>query len=101
MSFTAKKSDLDKNCTVHGYPNKPIELIANCGFIFRSDSNSEDLPGFAGAGLFDSYAIEEEIEQRVTYSKDKLITNSNALQIMLKKVGRIGETVEKAYEGMP
>jgi hypothetical protein len=37
----------------------------------------------------------------VTYSKDKLITNSNALQIMLKKVGRIGETVEKAYEGMP
>jgi hypothetical protein len=45
---------------VNGYPNKPIMLISKGGFIFRSDSNSEDLPGFAGAGLFDSYAIEEE-----------------------------------------
>jgi len=35
-------------------------LVSKGGFIFRSDSNSEDLPGFAGAGLFDSYAIEEE-----------------------------------------
>lgn len=58
-----------------GYPNKPIELIANGGFIFRSDSNSEDLPGFAGAGLFDSYAIESEQERRVTYSDDLLFNN--------------------------
>lgn len=28
--------------------------------MFRSDSNSEDLKGFAGAGLFDSYALENE-----------------------------------------
>ena len=45
-----------------GFPNKPIALISNGGFIFRSDSNSEDLPGFAGAGLFDSYGIEDEKE---------------------------------------
>ena len=49
-----------EKCRVNRYPNKPIELVTDCGFIFRSDSNSEDLPGFAGAGLFDSYAIEDE-----------------------------------------
>ena len=55
---------------VNSYPNKPIELVTDCGFIFRSDSNSEDLPGFAGAGLFDSYAIEDETKQRVSYCTD-------------------------------
>jgi hypothetical protein len=56
--------------TVNAYPNKPTELVTDCGFIFRSDSNSEDLPGFAGAGLFDSYAIEDETELRVRYGQD-------------------------------
>ena len=59
-----------KKCVVNSYPNKPIELVTDCGFIFRSDSNSEDLPGFAGAGLFDSYAIEDEVKRRVNYSSD-------------------------------
>jgi len=38
------------------------------GFIFRSDSNSEDLPGFAGAGLFDSYTMNEETKFRINYN---------------------------------
>ena len=28
------------------------------GYMFRSDSNTEDLEGFAGAGLFDSFPSE-------------------------------------------
>jgi alpha-glucan,water dikinase len=56
FSFTYdKKTQLSH---VHAYPNKPIGLRSQ-GFIFRSDSNSEDLPGFAGAGLFDSYPMVE------------------------------------------
>jgi alpha-glucan,water dikinase len=77
LSFTVVKSDVKKTaddgrkqCTVNSYPNKPIELITGHGFMFRSDSNSEDLPGFAGAGLFDSYAIEDETIRRVSYSDD-------------------------------
>lgn len=62
---------------VNCYPNKPIELVTDCGFIFRSDSNSEDLPGFAGAGLFDSYAIEDETKKRVAYSTDRLTTDAS------------------------
>jgi alpha-glucan, water dikinase len=60
FSFTTKKNDATGTGTVNSYPNKPLELVTGNGFMFRSDSNSEDLPGFAGAGLFDSYAMEDE-----------------------------------------
>jgi hypothetical protein len=50
-------------------------LVSRGGFIFRSDSNSEDLPGFAGAGLFDSYAIEHEEELRINYGSERLVTD--------------------------
>jgi alpha-glucan, water dikinase len=54
FSFTYDK--VSKQSFVNSYPNKPLGLKTT-GFIFRSDSNSEDLPGFAGAGLFDSYPM--------------------------------------------
>jgi len=86
---------------VNSYPNKPIELVTDCGFIFRSDSNSEDLPGFAGAGLFDSYAIEDETKKRVAYSSDRLTTDANFKNDLMIKIGKIGEIIEEVYEGDP
>jgi len=47
------------------------------GFIFRSDSNSEDLPGFAGAGLFDSFAMQEETKFRINYSEDQMVNDDH------------------------
>ena len=49
LSFIYNKN----NNNIKSYPNKSI-VLKNSGFIFRSDSNTEDLEGFAGAGLFDS-----------------------------------------------
>jgi len=86
---------------VNGYPNKPIELISKGGFIFRSDSNSEDLPGFAGAGLFDSYAIEDEEERRISYGSERLFTDHSFRQTFMKQIGSIGEIIEDIYEGSP
>jgi hypothetical protein len=40
---------------VLGYPSKPIGLLIKRSIIFRSDSNGEDLEGYAGAGLYDRY----------------------------------------------
>jgi alpha-glucan,water dikinase len=85
---------------VNSYPNKPIELITGEGFIFRSDSNSEDLPGFAGAGLFDSYAMEDETRKRVSYSDDKIFNDSQFRGTFMQQVGQIGELIENAYDGM-
>ena len=90
-----------ERCQVISYPNKPIELVTDCGFIFRSDSNSEDLPGFAGAGLFDSYAIEDETKRRVTYSSDRIMTDAGFKADFMSKVGTIGEVIEEVYEGEP
>jgi len=90
-----------QQCKVNSYPNKPIELITGNGFMFRSDSNSEDLPGFAGAGLFDSYAMEDETIKRVSYSQDKIFNDNQFRQSFMKKVGQIGELIENAYEGFP
>ena len=66
LSFSYDKNS--KETSVHAYPNKPISLHSS-GFIFRSDSNSEDLSGFAGAGLFDSYTM-TEAERPVVGSRD-------------------------------
>ena len=94
----AKQRSLARFATMTGYPTKPIELQSNAGFIFRSDSNSEDLPGFAGAGLFDSFVMDEEREIRIAYSKDRLATDAKFRQSFMMNVGEIGEVIEAAYD---
>jgi len=65
FSFSFNKKN--KAMKINSYPNKSLGLTAS-GFIFRSDSNSEDLSGFAGAGLFDSYTMNEEKQFRISYN---------------------------------
>lgn len=71
------------------------------GFIFRSDSNSEDLPGFAGAGLFDSYPMHETSSFRITYHKEKLITDKNFRNTFMTKIAEIGVAIEDLYSKQP
>jgi alpha-glucan,water dikinase len=72
FSFSYHKKN--KAMKINSYPNKSLGLTAS-GFIFRSDSNSEDLSGFAGAGLFDSYTMNEEKKFRISYNQEKLLVN--------------------------
>ncbi len=51
--------------------------MVNDGFMFRSDSNSEDLAGFAGAGLFDSYSLNQETERGIEYDRDSMTRDSS------------------------
>ncbi|KAG5045456.1 hypothetical protein JHK86_014862 [Glycine max] len=51
-TFIMKKTNL-KYPVVTSYPSKLMRLYSKKSIIFRSDSNAEDLEGFAGAGLFD------------------------------------------------
>ena len=71
------------------------------GFIFRSDSNSEDLPGFAGAGLFDSYTMQEETKFRINYNQEKLLIDADFRERFMSAVGYIGELVEKIHMDDP
>jgi len=98
MSFSYGKGS--KRATVGHYPNKSLGLAAT-GFIFRSDSNSEDLPGFAGAGLFDSYTMNEEKKFRIIYNQEKLMLNEAFRQEFMDKVGYIGAHIEQIYDDEP
>ena len=98
LSFSFDKQS--KKTKVNSYPSKSLGLSAT-GFIFRSDSNSEDLPGFAGAGLFDSYTMNEEKRFRCSYNKERLMINEGFRQEFMNKVGFIGHHIERIYDDDP
>ncbi len=71
--------------------------MKNKGFIFRSDSNTEDLDGFAGAGLFDSIPISDHKEIHMTYHKNRLLNDEEFTKNVMMKIGQMGEEVESMY----
>ena len=82
---------------MNAYPNKPIGLRSK-GFIFRSDSNSEDLPGFAGAGLFDSYPMIETSQFRVRYHNERLVKDQGFREGFMGTVAKSGMQIENIYQ---
>ena len=56
---------------VMAYPSKGSGMFVCESLIFRSDSNGEDLEGYAGAGLYDSITLDATETRRVDYGADK------------------------------
>ncbi|KAE8707264.1 Alpha-glucan water dikinase [Hibiscus syriacus] len=96
LSFVCKKSNLNSP-QVLGYPSKPIALFIRRSIIFRSDSNGEDLEGYAGAGLYDSVPMDEEEKVVVDYSTDSLINDGEFQQRILSSIAGIGNAIEQLY----
>ncbi|KAM1102978.1 hypothetical protein ACFX19_011736 [Malus domestica] len=82
---------------VLGYPSKPIGLFIRRSIIFRSDSNGEDLEGYAGAGLYDSVPMDEEEKVLVDYSSDPLMVDGNFRKTILSSIARAGSAIEELY----
>lgn len=78
------------------YPGKSSGLYGK-GLIFRSDSNGEDLEGFAGAGLYDSVLAHEPERRRLDYSREPLVTNAKFRADLVAKIAHVGLEVEKAF----
>jgi alpha-glucan,water dikinase len=94
LSFKASKNDLDKP-TVVGFPSKSKGLfMEKDSLIFRSDSNGEDLEGFAGAGLYDSITMEKATLKNVDYSADNLITDEGKRQKLLSTISKVALEIE-------
>ncbi|KAG8366087.1 hypothetical protein BUALT_Bualt17G0039400 [Buddleja alternifolia] len=96
LSFICKKNYLNSP-QVLGYPSKPIGLFIRRSIIFRSDSNGEDLEGYAGAGLYDSVPMDEEEKVVVDYSSDPLIVDGNFRSSILTSIARAGNAIEELY----
>ena len=63
--------------------------------IFRSDSNGEDLEGFAGAGLYESVMATKALERAVDYSEEALFWDESFRQSLVKKISEAAGAVEK------
>lgn len=96
LSFVSKKTDLNSP-QITGFPSKRIGLFIKQSIIFRSDSNGEDLEGYAGAGLYDSVPMDVEEEIVVDYSKDPIVVDKEFQKSILSKIAEAGAAVEKLY----
>jgi alpha-glucan,water dikinase len=94
---------VDKNngkVEIESFCNKS-EVLKGAGIIFRSDSNSEDLPGFAGAGLFDSFTMDQATSVVPRYSKEQIVVNSGFREFVIQQLKDVGIAVEEIYSGVP
>lgn len=96
LSFVCKKNDLTSP-QILGYPSKPIGLFIRKSIIFRSDSNGEDLEGYAGAGLYDSVPMDEAEKVAVDYTSDPLLVDVNFQHSVLSSIARAGSAIEELY----
>jgi len=94
LSFTVKKSDLDRP-TINGFPSKSKGLFMRQNtLIFRSDSNGEDLEGFAGAGLYDSICMNEASLESIDYTNEPISNNEDFRNQMLSAIAKCGMEIE-------
>ncbi|MGA1789918.1 MAG: phosphohistidine-like domain-containing protein [bacterium] len=82
------------------YPSKSTALYGG-GLIFRSDSNGEDLSGYAGAGLYDSVMLPPPRKVPLDYTKDPLLWDENFRTDLLMHICEIGLAVERAFGNTP
>jgi alpha-glucan,water dikinase len=76
------------------YPSKSIGLYGG-GLIFRSDSNAEDLAGYAGAGLYSSFPFDPPDEVHLDYTDTPLIQDKPFRREFLSRVGKLGFLIEE------
>lgn len=102
LGFTVRKDqDLDTvEPIVRSYPSKATALVGG-EYIFRSDSNAEDLDGFAGAGLHDSIPIVENTVVDIDYSHERLMTDDDFRINLMRAIAKVGVEVEDAMGGVP
>jgi alpha-glucan,water dikinase len=98
LSFSSPKETPDPHILT--YPSKSTGLYGR-GLIFRSDSNGEDLSGYAGAGLYDSVMVEPNRELPLDYTQEPIIWNEDFRREILIPIVRIGSEIEKAFNGYP
>ncbi len=96
QSFSFAYNKTSRTYDIKSYQNKSISL-RNSGFIFRSDSNTEDLEGFSGAGLFDSVPMESDSEVEMGYYNDRMFTDDKFVDNAVNKIASLGIGVENLY----
>ena len=97
LSFTSKKEKPELR--ILGFPSKSVGLFGS-GLVFRSDSNGEDLAGYAGAGLYDSIVLPPSrkvtLDYTGDYTSEVLVLDEPFRKNFMSTIASIGTIVEKA-----
>ncbi len=96
LSFSCVKGGREPQLL--SFPEKSVGLFGG-SLIFRSDSNGEDLAGFAGAGLYDSFMLPQPVTVSLNYTQEALVWDEDFRNEFLLKIAGIGTAVEKALGG--
>jgi alpha-glucan,water dikinase len=98
LSFALRKDALASGTAprVLGFPSKCVALRVAPTFIFRSDSNGEDLDGYAGAGLYDSIPVDAPSEEFVDYSTCQIVWDDAFRVRLLQRICAAGAAIETA-----
>jgi alpha-glucan,water dikinase len=91
LGFTCKKKEKEPHLL--SFPSKSTGLYGS-GLIFRSDSNGEDLAGYAGAGLYDSFMLPLPRSVSLDYARDKLVWDESFRKGLLLAIADIGSIIE-------
>jgi alpha-glucan,water dikinase len=69
--------------------------------VARSDTNGEDLEGYAGAGLYDSIPVVRWQEKLVDYASEPIMWDGTFRSQLLDGLVELGLAVEDAFGGEP
>jgi alpha-glucan, water dikinase len=93
MGFVWDKSR--QQLRIVSYPNKSCGLFGT-GLIFRSDSNGEDLAGYAGAGLYESIVSPAPRSVLLDYADERLVWDEGYRTELLTQIAQFGLAIEAA-----
>jgi alpha-glucan,water dikinase len=92
LSFKCRKGE--DRPELLSFPSKSTGLYGK-GLIFRSDSNGEDIPGYAGAGIYDSFLLEKVRKVTLDYSAEPLVWDEAFRTDFLLSVTQIAAEIER------
>ena len=95
LSFTCRKGEAEPQLLT--FPSKSVGLFGG-GLIFRSDSNGEDLAGYAGAGLYDSVMLPPSRKVTLDYTRELLVLDERFRNDFMITIANIGIVVEQGLE---
>jgi len=94
LRIACPKGELEPR--ILAYPSKSFGLYGK-GLIFRSDSSGEDLAGYAGAGLYDSFLLNPPDEVRLDYAEEPLVRDRAFLKEFAIHLTRVGMMIENLF----
>jgi alpha-glucan,water dikinase len=95
LGFTCSKGTREPRLL--SFPSKSTGLYGG-GLIFRSDSNGEDLAGYAGAGLYDSFVLPPPHRGSLDYTRDTLVWDEAFRKNLLSGIADVGTAIESVMK---